>query len=50
MVKSICLKRLIKLEGCIKKIRKKIYNIVAIGEILWDIFPNGKKLGRMGHN
>jgi len=28
-----------------KKNKKKKYNIVAIGEILWDIFPKGKKLG-----
>ena len=28
-----------------KKNKKKKYNIVGIGEILWDIFPNGKKLG-----
>ncbi len=25
--------------------KKKIYNIVGIGEILWDIFPEEKKLG-----
>lgn len=28
-----------------KKNKKKKYNIAAVGEILWDIFPNGKKLG-----
>lgn len=44
-----------------KNNKKKKYNIVAIGEILWDIFPNGKKLGgapanftyytkQLGHN
>ena len=25
--------------------KKKIFNIVGLGEILWDIFPEGKKLG-----
>jgi len=25
--------------------KEKIFNIVGIGEILWDIFPDGKKLG-----
>jgi len=33
---------LIKKESIIKG---KIFNIVGLGEILWDIFPEGKKLG-----
>jgi fructokinase len=33
---------LIKKESIIKE---KIFNIVGLGEILWDIFPEGKKLG-----
>ncbi len=24
---------------------KKIFKIIGVGEILWDVFPNGKKLG-----
>ena len=24
---------------------KKIFKILGVGEILWDVFPNGKKLG-----
>ena len=26
-------------------IMKKIFKILGVGEILWDVFPNGKKLG-----